>query len=596
MSTYSAPVRDMQFAIHELADLGAVASLAGCEDATPDLVNSVLDEAAKFAGGVWAPLERAGDVEGARWNDGHVLMPDGFHAAYRQFVEAGWNGLRFEAEYGGQGLPKLVDAAVMEMWNGANLGFSLVSLLTQGAIEAILLRGSEAQKQKYLPRLVTGEWTGTMNLTEPQAGSDLALLRASAVAEGDHYRIRGQKIFISFGEHDLAENIIHLVLARTPNAPEGVKGISLFLVPKFLVNEDGSLGERNDVSCVSIEHKLGIHASPTATLVFGDKDGAIGYLLGEENRGLEAMFIMMNEARFAVGLQGLGVAERAYQRALAWAKQRIQGKEATNGGRAVPIIRHPDVRRMLLSMKSRIEAMRALAYVVAGQLDVARRHAEPAARARAQALAELLIPVVKGWSTESSIDVASIGLQVHGGMGYVEETGAAQHLRDARITTIYEGTTGIQAIDLIGRKILRDDGRAIRMLIEEIEQVADRLDGAAQDDLAVIKTRLRAGLAALSAAVDWIRSAGRQDVNTVLCGATPFLHLLGIVSSGWQMARAAAIARNKLDAGANDPAFYRAKITTARFFADHSLSQAAGLAEMTMHGSAAVMALPEEQF
>jgi 3-(methylsulfanyl)propanoyl-CoA dehydrogenase len=596
MSTYSAPVRDMQFAIHELADLSAVASLAGCEDATPDLVNSVLDEAAKFAGGVWAPLERAGDVEGARWNDGHVSMPHGFHAAYRQFVEAGWNGLRFEAEYGGQGLPKLVDAAVMEMWNGANLGFSLVSLLTQGAIEAILLRGSEAQKQKYLPRLVTGEWTGTMNLTEPQAGSDLALLRASAVPEGDHYRIRGQKIFISFGEHDLAENIIHLVLARTPNAPEGVKGISLFLVPKFLVNEDGSLGEHNDVSCVSIEHKLGIHASPTATLVFGDKDGAIGYLLGEENRGLEAMFIMMNEARFAVGLQGLAVAERAYQRALAWAKQRLQGKEAGNGGGAVPIIRHPDVRRMLLSMKSRIEAMRALAYVVAGQLDVARRHADPGARARAQAMAELLIPVVKGWSTESAIDIASIGLQVHGGMGYVEETGAAQHLRDARITTIYEGTTGIQAIDLIGRKILRDDGRAIRMLIEEIEQVADRLDGAAQDDLAVIKTRLRAGLAALSAAVDWLRSAGQQDVNTVLCGATPFLHLLGIVSGGWQMARAAAIARNRLDAGANDPAFYRAKITTARFFADHSLSQAAGLAEMTMHGAAAVMALAEDHF
>jgi 3-(methylthio)propanoyl-CoA dehydrogenase len=596
MSTYSAPVRDMQFAIHELADLSAVASLVGCEDATPDLVNSVLDEAAKFAGGVWAPLERAGDVEGARWNGGHVSMPDGFHAAYRQFVEAGWNGLRFEAEYGGQGLPKLVDAAVMEMWNGANLGFSLVSLLTQGAIEAILLRGSEAQKHKYLPRLVTGEWTGTMNLTEPQAGSDLALLRASAVPEGDHYRIRGQKIFISFGEHDLAENIIHLVLARTPNAPEGVKGISLFLVPKFLVNEDGSLGERNDVSCVSIEHKLGIHASPTATLVFGDKDGAIGYLLGEENRGLEAMFIMMNEARFAVGLQGLAVAERAYQRALAWAKQRLQGKEAANGGRAVPIIRHPDVRRMLLSMKSRIEAMRALAYVVAGQLDVAHRHADPAARARAQALAELLIPVVKGWSTESAIDIASTGLQVHGGMGYVEETGAAQHLRDARITTIYEGTTGIQAIDLVGRKILRDDGRAIRMLIEEIEQVADGLDGAAQDDLAVIKTRLRAGLAALSAAVDWIRSAGRKDVNTVLCGATPFLHLLGIVSGGWQMVRAAAIAQNRLDAGANDPAFYRAKITTARFFADHSLSQAAGLAEMTMHGAAGVMALPEEQF
>src|SRR5215471_17434108 len=345
MSTYSAPVRDMQFAIEELADLKSIASLAGCEDATPDLVNSVLEEAAKFAGGVWAPLDRVGDVEGARWNDGQVAMPDGFHAAYRQFVEAGWNGLRFGAEYGGQGLPKLVDAAVMEMWNGANLGFSLVSLLTQGAIEAILLRGTDEQKQKYLPRLVTGEWTGTMNLTEPQAGSDLALLRASAVREGDHYRIRGQKIFISFGEHDLADNIIHLVLARTPNAPEGVKGISLFLVPKFLVNDDGSLGERNDVSCVSIEHKLGIHASPTATLAFGDKGGAIGYLLGEENRGLESMFIMMNEARFAVGMQGVAVAERAYQRALDWAKQRLQGKDAANGGHVVPMRMRGGARR-----------------------------------------------------------------------------------------------------------------------------------------------------------------------------------------------------------------------------------------------------------
>ncbi len=552
MSTYSAPVRDMQFAIEELADLKTVASFSGYEDATPDLVNSVLEEAAKFAGGVWAPLDRVGDVEGARWNDGHVAMPDGFHAAYRQFVEAGWNGLRFGAEYGGQGLPKLVDAAVMEMWNGANLGFSLVSLLTQGAIEAILLRGTEAQKQKYLPRLVTGEWTGTMNLTEPQAGSDLALLRASAVPEGDHYRIRGQKIFISFGEHD-----------------------------------DGGLGERNDVSCVSIEHKLGIHASPTATLAFGDKGGAIGYLLGEENRGLESMFIMMNEARFAVGMQGVAIAERAYQRALAWAKERLQGKDAANGGHVVPIIRHPDVRRMLMSMKSRTEAMRALAYVVAGLLDTARRHPDALARARAQALAELLIPVVKGWSTESAIDIASIGLQIHGGMGYVEETGAAQHLRDARITTIYEGTTGIQAIDLVGRKILRDDGQAARTLIADIEGVADGLDHAPGDDLAAIKTRLRGGVAALSAAVDWIRTAGRNDINAVLCGATPFLQLLGIVSGGWQMARAALIAHNKLAAG---------EIATARFFADHVLCQAAALSDTTMHGGAGVMALSEEQF
>src|SRR5262252_2333196 len=367
MSTYSAPVRDMQFAIEELADLRTVATLAGCEDATPDLVNSVLEEAAKFAGGVWAPLDRAGDVEGPRWNDGHVAMPEGFHAAYRQFVEAGWNGLRFGAEYGGQGLPKLVDAAVMEMWNGANLGFSMVSLLTQGAIEAILLRGTEAQKQKYLPRLVAGEWTGTMNLTEPQAGSDLALLRASAVRQGDHYRIRGQKIFISFGEHDLADNIVHLVLARTPDAPEGVKGISLFVVPKYLIDADGRLGARNDVKCVSIEHKLGIHASPTCVLAYGEKDGAIGYLVGEQNRGLEYMFIMMNAARFAVGMEGVALSERAYQKALAFAKERIQSREVGgSGSQAVPIIRHPDVRRMLMSMKAHAEATRALAYFVAG--------------------------------------------------------------------------------------------------------------------------------------------------------------------------------------------------------------------------------------
>jgi 3-(methylthio)propanoyl-CoA dehydrogenase len=597
MTTYSAPVKDMLFAIKELADLESIAGLPGCEEATPDLVNSVLEEAAKFANGIWAPLNRVGDVEGAKWNDGHVTMPDGFYSAYRQFVEAGWNGLRFGTEYGGQGLPKLVDAAVMEMWDAANLGFSLVSLLTQGAVEAILLCGSAEQKQKYLPRMVAGEWTGTMNLTEPQAGSDLALLRASAVPEGDHYRIRGQKIFISFGEHDLADNIIHLVLARTPNAPEGVKGISLFLVPKFLVNGEGGLGERNDVSCVAIEHKLGIHASPTATLAFGDKGGAIGYLLGEENRGLEAMFVMMNEARFAVGMQGVAIAERAYQQALAWAKERVQGKDAANGGdHAVPIIRHPDVRRMLMSMKSRIEAMRALAYVVAGMLDTARRHPDAGAAARAQAAADLLIPVVKGWSTESAIDIASIGLQIHGGMGYVEETGAAQHLRDARITTIYEGTTGIQAIDLVGRKILRDDGRAVRTLIADIARAADGLDGAAGGDLAVIRTRLRGGVEALSAAVNWVRAAGRDDINSALCGATPLLHLFGIVCGGWQMARAALVAQNGLAAGENDPAFYRAKIATARFYADHFLSQAAALSDTTRHGCAGVMALAEEQF
>jgi 3-(methylthio)propanoyl-CoA dehydrogenase len=424
MSSYVAPLKDMRFVIEDLAGLEDVTRLPAYEDATPDLVNSVLEEAAKFAAGIWAPLNRRGDTEGLKWNDGNVTMPEGFQAAYRQFIEAGWNGLRFDPEFGGQGLPKLVDTAVMEMWNSANMAFSMAPLLTQGAIEALLLRGTEQQKQTYLPKMVAGEWTGTMNLTEPQAGSDLSLVRASATREGDHYRIRGQKIFISFGEHDLTENIIHLVLARTPDAPEGVKGISLFLVPKFLVNDDGSLGTRNDIQCVSIEHKLGIHASPTATLVFGEEGGAIGYLIGEENRGLEYMFIMMNEARFGVGMQGLAVAERAYQQALAWAKERIQGKDAAKGGKSVPIIRHPDVRRMLLSMKSSIEAMRALAYVVAAMFDAAHRHPDEASRARSQAMVDLLIPVVKAWSTETAVDVTSTGIQVHGGMGYVEETGA----------------------------------------------------------------------------------------------------------------------------------------------------------------------------
>ncbi|WOO31533.1 acyl-CoA dehydrogenase C-terminal domain-containing protein [Diaphorobacter limosus] len=598
MTNYSAPIRDMKFAMQELAGMEEVIRLPGYEEVSNELVDQVLEGAGTFAAEVWGPLNVPGDTEGLKWHeDGSVTTPKGFIEAYGKFVESGWNGLRFDPEYGGQGLPKLVDTAVMEMWNASNMAFSMAPLLTQGAIEAVFLRGSDEQKQRFLHKMVSGEWTGTMNLTEPQAGSDLGLIRTKAVPEGEHFRIHGQKIFISFGEHDLTENIVHLVLARTPTAPEGVRGISLFVVPKFLVNDDGSLGARNDVRCVSIEHKMGIHASPTAVLAFGDGPGAIGYLIGEENRGLEYMFIMMNEARFGVGVQGLGVAERAYQQALANAKERVQGKDATAPkGPSVPIIRHPDVRRMLMSMKSRVEAMRALAYVVAAMFDQAHRAGDEAARSAAHAGVDLLIPILKGWCTETGIEVASTGIQVHGGMGFIEETGAAQHLRDARITTIYEGTTGIQANDLIGRKVLRDGGRSMQALLAQIDGVCAQLEAGDDAQLHAIGARLREGSKSLADSMRWILATGGQDLNAVLAGAVPFLHLCGVVCGGWQMARAALAAQRKLAADSGDADFYRAKIATARFFADQDLSRARGLAEATMHAGASTMALGEDQF
>ena len=487
MSEYLAPLKDIRFVMRDLAGLDQVASLPGFEEATPDVVDAILEEAAKFAGGVLSPLNYVGDQDGAKWKDTVVTTTPGFKEAYRQFVDNGWNALGCDPEFGGQGLPRLLSTAVSEMWKASNHAFSLCPMLTQGAIEALMIAGSDEQKAAYLPNLVSGEWAGTMNLTEPTAGSDLAAVRSRAEPVGDGtYRIFGQKIFITYGEHDMTENIVHLVLARTPDAPEGVKGISLFVVPKFMLKADGTPGERNDVYCVSIEHKLGIHGSPTAVLAFGDHGGAIGTLVGAENRGLEYMFIMMNAARFNVGLEGLGDAERAYQRAVGYARERVQGTEVgVRGGPKVPIIRHPDVRRMLMSMRSRIEAMRSLAYVTAAALDNAHQAPDGGERARAQAFADLMIPVVKGWSTESSIDIASLGVQVHGGMGYIEETGAAQHLRDARITTIYEGTTAIQANDLIGRKIAREQGSTIIAVIGEMRTAAAGLDG----DLAGVGTR-----------------------------------------------------------------------------------------------------------
>ena len=598
MSTYIAPIRDMQFVLNEIAGLEEICALPGNEECSVELVESILDEASKFATGVLDPINKVGDRVGHVCKDGVVTTAEGFKEAYKLFAETGWMSMPFAPEYGGQGLPAVVSMAVNEMWKGANMAFGLCPMLTGGAIEAIAHHASDELKQKYLPKMVEGTWTGTMNLTEPNAGSDLAAISSKAKAVGDGtYLVSGTKIFITWGEHDVAENIIHLVLARLPDAPPGLKGISLFLVPKFLVNDDGSLGERNDVRCVSIEHKMGIHASPTAVLAFGDGPGAIGYLIGEENRGLEYMFIMMNEARFGVGVQGLGVAERAYQQALANAKDRVQGKDATAPkGPSVPIIRHPDVRRMLMSMKSRVEAMRALAYVVAAMFDQAHRASDEAARNAAHAGVDLLIPILKGWCTETGVEVASTGIQIHGGMGFIEETGAAQHLRDARITTIYEGTTGIQANDLIGRKVLRDGGRSMQALLSQIDAVCEQLEAGDDAQLHAIGARLREGSKSLADSVRWILATGMQDLNAVLAGAVPFLHLCGVVCGGWQMARAALAAQRKLAAGDSDAAFYRAKVATARFFADQDLSRARGLAEATMHAGASTMALAEEQF
>ncbi len=588
MSSYTAPLKDMKFVLNELAGLAQVAKLPGYEEATPDTVDAILEEAARCAAQVLDPLNFPGDREGSKWKDGEVRTPKGFREAYRKFAEGGWNALPFEPDWGGQGLPKLVATPVDEMWTSANMSFSLCPLLTQGAVHALSLRGSEELQRTYIPKMVTGEWTGTMNLTEPQAGSDLALVKTRAVREVDHYRISGQKIFITYGENDLTEQIVHLVLARTPEAPEGVKGISLFVVPKYVVKPDGSLGERNGARCASREHKLGIHASPTAVMIY---ENAVGYLVGEENRGLETMFIMMNAARFGVGLEGVAIAERAFQRALAFAKERLQGRDLVAGGKTVPIIRHPDVRRMLMLMKSQTEAMRALAYVVAAALDHASRHPDESMRQKHQAFVDLMIPIVKGWCTETGIDVASLGVQVHGGMGFVEETGAAQYLRDARITTIYEGTTGIQAMDLVGRKIARDGGATAKAWLAQLRAFDADLGGSPSPDIQSLRRQLGDGVRALADCVQFIVS--EKDPHAAFAGAVPFLKLAGIVAGGWQMARAALIAEKRLS---SDESFFGAKIATARFYGDHLLVQAPGLRDTVVKGSAGVMALTEEQF
>ena len=596
--SYAAPLKDMLFAIEHLARIDRIAELPGFEDAGLDTAAAVLEECARFNEGVVAPLNVEGDRHPSSWHGGEVTTTEGFKEAYRQFAEGGWQGLQHPVDFGGQGLPKTVGAACVEILNSANLSFALCPLLTDGAIEALLTAGSSELKAVYLEKLVSGEWTGTMNLTEPQAGSDLALVRTRAEPQGDGtYKVFGTKIFITYGEHDMAGNIVHLVLARVPGAPEGVKGISLFVVPKFLVNADGSLGARNDVHCVSIEHKLGIKASPTAVLQYGDHGGAVGYLVGEENRGLEYMFIMMNAARYAVGVQGIAVAERAYQRAVAYARERMQSRPVDGSlPGSGPIIHHPDVRRMLMTMRALTEGCRAMAAVAAAAYDAAHHHPDAQTRKDNQAFYEFLVPLVKGYSTEMSQEVASLGVQVHGGMGFIEETGAAQHLRDARILTIYEGTTAIQANDLVGRKTMRDGGTVARAVATRIEQTEAELRASGTEAALAVAARLAGARAAYLEVVGFMTALdAKKQINAVFAGSVPYLMLAGNLVAGWQMARALLVAQELAGKG-QDAAFMQAKVATARFYAEHILTRAPGWRDAIVHGGESACALALDAF
>jgi alkylation response protein AidB-like acyl-CoA dehydrogenase len=583
---YRAPVREMRFVLEELLNTSVLASSPELSDYSYEVARQVLEEAARFAEQVLEPLNQPGDEQGARWTPQGVVTAPGFREAYRKFTEGGWVALGSSPEFGGQRVPRVLGSAVGEFWGSANLAFKLGPMLTHGAVHALELTGSEAQKHTYLPKMVSGEWTGTMVLTEPQAGSDLGQVRTKAVPEGDHYRLFGQKIFITWGDHDLTANTIHMVLARIEGAPPGVKGISLFIVPKVLLKPDGSLGERNDVRCLSIEHKLGIHASPTCVLAFGEKDGAVGYLVGEPGRGLEFMFIMMNSARLSVGSEGYAVGERAFQRAAEWARTRIQGKPpvAAPAG-PLPIINHPDVKRMLLMMKSQVEASRALILYTAFQLDLADYAADEAARQAALARAELLTPIAKGWCTELGNEIAGIGVQVHGGMGFIEETGAAQYMRDVRITTIYEGTTGIQSNDLIGRKLARDRGAAMAALIAEME---GELEGLKASDATVAAVRKAAleGVGALKLATQSLLKALATRPDLGMSVSVPYLKLCGYVTGGWLMAKSAAIAATRQ--GGSEREFYTAKLRTAAFYASHVLPLAGALMRVVESGAASV--------
>ncbi|RAU23431.1 acyl-CoA dehydrogenase [Paramagnetospirillum kuznetsovii] len=589
MSTYIPPLRDIRFTMEEVVGLEAISALPGFEEATSEMADSILTEAGHIAEGVLSPLNRAGDEVGAVQENGVVRTVPGWKDAWNTLVDGGWNGLPFPAEYGGMGLPNLFNTAVHEMWQAANMAFTLCPMLTQGAVNAISLYGSDAQKEFYLPRMVSGQWTGTMNLTEPQAGSDLSAVRSKAVPDGDKFRLSGQKIFITYGDHDMAENIVHLVLARLPDAPPGVKGISLFVVPKILPG-----GIANDVKCVSLEHKLGIHGSPTAVMSFGDHEGAWGELIGQPHRGLEYMFAMMNHARLAVGLQGLAIAERAYQQAVSYARDRVQGKPAgwTASGSA-GIVHHPDVRRLLMTMKCQIEAMRGIHYTAAAASDIVHHDSDPERRRQAGLRVEFLTPIAKGWCTEVGQAIASMGVQVHGGMGYIEETGAAQHLRDARITTIYEGTTAIQGNDLVNRKILRDKGAFAGQLLTEIADLAGDLSASADPALRAMGGRLAAAAAAAARAVSWLVKDGAEHPALVAASAVPMLELMGVVVGGQQVALAARVAKAAMETGKDHDGFYGAKLATARFYAEHILPHAEALELAVTSGAAVVMGMDE---
>ncbi|RJF94908.1 acyl-CoA dehydrogenase [Oleomonas cavernae] len=592
MTVYAAPLRELMFTLETIGQLEEISGFEAYEHASPEIVEQVLEEAGKLARDVIAPTNQVGDREGVSLENGVVTVPKAFEAAWKAYVEGGWPGVPFEAEFGGQSLPWTLTCAVQEIWTSANMAFGLIMLLNQGATEAINAHGTPEQKETYLHKMIAGEWTGTMNLTEPHAGSDLGDIKSRATPVGDgSWRVKGTKIFITFGEHELAENIIHLVLAKTPGAPEGSRGISCFIVPKYLVNADGTLGRRNDLRCVSLEHKIGIHASPTCVMAYGDNDDCIGYMIGQENRGLNAMFTMMNNARVSVGGQGLGLAERAYQQALAFAQERKQGR-AIGAAAASPIIDHPDIRRMLMTMKSTVDAMRAMVCRNALALDLSKVAATPEERAAERAMADLLTPITKSWCTDRGVELTSLNIQVHGGMGFIEETGAAQHWRDSRIAPIYEGTNGIQAIDLVTRKVTLNGGDTVKGLLAQIRSLTPRLQSIGDEDFNVIARELGAATVALTEATQWVLENVGSRPNDVLANAATYLDMAGAVVGGWLLARQALVAHERLNEAGADQKFLKARIASARYFAEQRLPVAAALLGPVTRGNALLEDLP----
>ncbi len=595
MTEYVPPLKDMNFLFNDMGFAKELSEMPATAEATPDLITAILDEASKLSVGPISACSQAGDEKGSLLEGDKVVVAEGFADAYQAFVEGGWSALTFPEEFGGQAMPHTLGAAVTEIFQTPNLAWALAPLLNHGAAQALIAHASDYIKETFVHKMVSGEWTGTMNLTEAGAGSDLSQVRTKAERNGDHYLIKGQKIFISYGDHDMTDNIVHLVLARLPDAPEGTRGISLFVVPKFIVNADGSLGERNDAWPIKVEHKLGIHGSPTCIMAYGETTGAVGYVVGEENRGLEYMFTMMNDARLAVGAQGLAVSEMAYQHAVNFAKDRKQGRSEVDGSKNAPIIQHADVRRMLMTMRAYTEAMRALEFRTMVDLDISHHHEDPAWREWAVKRVDLITPIVKGWFTDLAVEVASIGVQVHGGMGFIEETGAARYYRDARILPIYEGTNGIQAADLIGRKILRDGGKALREYLDEADSIINRLNGEEGDDIAAMRAHLATAIDALENCLEWVLN-NADDPTALGTSAVYILKIFGLVAGGLMLAESMVIAKAKIEAAEGDVAFYNAKVATARFYAENLLSQTPALIVAVREGHTTIRSIPDDMF